>query len=876
MVSWLSHPSSSSIDKIQARLLTCAALFLGFYAFALMLSPAARSRTWQVDYRWEPWIGFFAWLAAIILLHNQTARFLPNRDPYLLPVGALLSGWGILMIWRLTPSLGLRQSIWFLVATAIILLALRLPDLVDSLRRYKYLWLTSGLFLTALTLLFGSNPASPTGPRLWLGCCGFYIQPSEPLKLLLIIYLAAYLADHPLIPNKLLGLLAPTLIMTGLALLLLVVQRDLGTVSIFIFLYTIINYLGTRKTRLIVIGASSLLLFGSAGYLLFDVVRLRINAWINPWLDPSGRSYQIVQSLISIGNGGLLGRGPGLGYPNLVPIPHSDFIFTSVAEETGLLGTIALLLLLALITGRGLQIALNSQNSFQRYLAAGVSAFIVAQSVLIIGGNLRLLPLTGVTLPLVSYGGSSLVTALLSLFILLKISDHSEGFQSIQFSPQPYLYLGGFLFTGLIAVSFLSGWWSVYLGPSLVKRTDNPRRAIADMYVHRGALLDRHDIPLVDSTGVPGNFERQTLYPDLGPVIGYTHPIFGQAGLEASMDDYLRGLLGNPGLTVWWYHLLYGQPPPGLDIRLTLDLELQRDADELLGERASALVLMNADSGEILAMASHPTFDPNLLDSTWEQLTQDSRSPLINRAALGSYQPGTSLGVFLLAAANANGDLPALPQTLDSRVNEYDLSCARIPNELTWASVIANGCPEPQAALGRSLGSQSVLQTYTSLGFYTAPKIRLPTTAQAAPLSFQNPRFTYMGQADVSVSPLQMALAAATISSSGERPAPRLAAAVNTPAAGWVILPPLEESIQVFSPTLVDAVAESLAAEGLPIWQILATTPNGSLGNITWYIAGTQPSWNGTKLSLAILLEEDNPELAEVIGRAMLQAALQP
>jgi len=394
--------------------------------------------------------------------------------------------------------------------------------------------------------------------------------------------------------------------------------------------------------------------------------------------------------------------------------------------------------------------------------------------------------------------------------------------------------------------------------------------------VRRGALLDRHDIPLADTTGVPGNLERQTLYPDLGPVIGYTHPIFGQAGLEASLDDYLRGLRGNPGLTVWWYHLLYGQPPPGLDVRLTLDLDLQRNADELLGERASALVLLNASSGEILAMASHPTFDPNQLDSTWDELTQDRRSPLFNRAALGSYQPGTALGVFLLAAADANGGLPALPQTLEFSADGLDLSCARTPEELTWESAIANGCPGPQAALGRSLGSQSVLRTYTNLGLYTAPQLRLPTTTQPAPLSLRDPQSTYVGQADVSVSPLQMALAATTISTSGERPAPRLAAAVNTPTADWVVLPSLGESLQVFTPKAADDLAESLAVEGLPVWQTLASTPNGSLGKVTWYLAGTLPSWNGTQLSLAVLLEEDNPELAEVIGRAMLQAAIKP
>ena len=632
--------------RTERILLGLAALFILLYAVALSLSPAARMRSWQVEYRWWHWLGVLIWTAGIAVAHQQANHWLPERDPYLLPLAALLSGWGVLTIWRLVPSVGLRQSLWLMVSIAIFTLGLRLPRDLDFLRRYKYVWLTGGLLLTALTLFMGTNPLG-YGPRLWLGCCGLFFQPSEPLKLLLVVYLAAYLAGmrssftstprHSMLPW-----LGPTLLITGLTMALLLAQRDLGTASIFIFLYVMVVYIASADWRILLYGALALIVAGVAGYALFDVVRLRVDAWLNPWIDPSGRSYQIVQSLLAVANGGLYGRGPGLGNPTLVPISHSDFIFAAISEETGLFGALAVLLCLAILAQRGLRIALNAPDRYRRYLASGLTAHLIGQSILIIGGNLRLLPLTGVTLPFVSYGGSSLLTSFLALLFLMHISSNGEEESQPAPLPQsrPYHFLGAFLFAGLGAASLASGWWAYYRGPDLLTRSDNARRAIADLYVQRGAILDRRNTPLAATIGEPGEYIRQILYPLLSPVIGYSNPIYGQSGLEAGLDEYLRGVRGNPGLAIWWNHLLYGQPPAGLDVRLSLDLDTQRAADDGLGDHTGALVLMNAQSGEILAMASHPTFDANTLEQDWAQLVGDPRAPLLNRAVQGRYPIG--------------------------------------------------------------------------------------------------------------------------------------------------------------------------------------------------------------------------------------------
>ncbi|MBN1304135.1 MAG: FtsW/RodA/SpoVE family cell cycle protein [Anaerolineales bacterium] len=629
-------------DRLQSRLLKLAGGFLALYAIILTLSPAVRMRTWQVSYRWEHWIGLLVWAVCFAIANYQTSRLLPDRDPFLLPITAVLSGWGLLLIWRLVPSLGMRQTIWLLLATAVLTIGLRLPANLRHLRNYKYLLLFSGLLLTALTLFFGANPLG-YGPQLWLGYRSVFLQPSEPLKLLLVIYLAAYLSDRIHLRRRLLLLTFPTILVIGLSLLLLLVQRDLGTASIFIGLYTMILYMGTARRRFLLICFGTLLLAGILGYFTIDIVRLRVDTWLNPWADPSGTSYQIVQSLLAIANGGLLGRGPGLGSPGLVPVAHSDFIFAALAEEHGLMGTAALLMLYGLLINRGFRAALNAQDRYRRILAAGLTTYLGIQTLLIVGGNLRLLPLTGVTLPFVSYGGSSLITGTIAILLLLLIGSQPDDEPAPLPKPSPYLITSALLLSGLLLSLLANSYWGIIRSADLLTRTDNPRRSIADRYVPRGQILDRDNRPINMTDGQVGEYKRSYLIPELGSVIGYTHPIFGQAGLEASLDNYLRGLQGNPVSLVLWNQLLYGQPPEGLDVRLSIDLELQAAADQALKEHTGALVLIDASTGDILVISSHPTFDPNLLDQTGNTLIDDPDARLLNRVTLGSYPIGRTL-----------------------------------------------------------------------------------------------------------------------------------------------------------------------------------------------------------------------------------------
>ncbi len=808
----------SITDQRQSRLLILAAVFLFLYSLILTLSPAVREQSWNVTYRWSHWMGFGIWILVFEVADSFSRKQLPDRDPFILPLAAFLSGFGLLTIWRLDSTFGIRQAMWLTLGTATLIALFHVPSELSILRRYKYILLTSGLILTALTIILGTNPEG-FGPRLWLGCCGVYLQPSEPLKLLLVVYLSAYLSDRFLVKARFFPLLFPTLFVTGLALLLLLVQRDLGTASIFILIYTVILFMATGKWRVLLGTALTLALAGIIGYFFIGVVHERLLAWINPWADPSGNAYQIVQSLLAVANGGMIGRGPGLGSPTLVPVAQSDFIFTAIAEETGLLGTTALIITMCLILARGLRAALRAPDQFRRILAAGLSAYLGIQTLLIIGGNLRLLPLTGVTLPFVSYGGSSLLTAFVALGLLLIISNQPEEEPAALMTARPYYFVIGMLGFGIIATVIVNSWWAVLRGPDLLTRTDNPRLAISDRYVPRGNLLDRNSKPIDATEGQSGTYHRIYLYPDLAPITGYTHPTYGEAGLEASLDNYLRGLQGNPNSLILWDHLLYGMPPPGLDVRLSLNLEFQKEADQLLGNNKGAVILMNAQTGEILAMASHPTYNPNNLDQIGASLAKDRNTPLVNRAAQGMYPPGSALTPFLNSIGSA------------SQIND-----------------------------------EQKIDLFDKLGFYTAPQIRMPV-ASATP----------RGKIDsLRISPLQMAVAAGTLSNHGIRVGPRIALAVDTSQQGWVILPALGQSTEALNAQQADHTANQLAIQNQPFWGWSGAGNTGA-DFFTWYLSGTLPNRNGTPLAAVVVLEgNSSPALSQNIGNQLLESAITP
>jgi len=882
---------SSSIDTFpeaaaknaqrEGRFFALAFLFLGLTALASALAPSARLDRWQFTAaRLAPFSVLPVWIGSAWAVRRVLARSKPNRDPMLLPIAYLLSGWGTLTIWRLLPSFGARQTAWFLVGTVVLIQVFRRPSDLGWLRRYRYLWMTGAILLTGLTLLLGTNPSGGE-PHLWLGCCGLYFQPSEVLRLLLIVFLASYFGDRLVWGHaQKFGRaeFAPLWAIGGLSVLLVIAQRDLGTGTFFVGLLAVLAYavFGSWKALLgaiVAAGAGGLL-----GWLFIGIVRLRIQAWLNPWSDPSGNAYQIVQSLIAIASGGLLGSGPGFGSPGFVPAAHTDFIFAAITEEWGMIGGLALIGLVAVLVSRGLRAASRARDPFAVILAAGVSIGLGLQSVIIIGGVVRLLPLTGVTLPFVSYGGSSLLTSLVGLSFLVHISGGHQ--KQSQFLPSFLNIQLGFSLAW-VALAIVLGWWTLYRAPALVNRTDNPRRALAERESPRGQILDRNGEQLAETEGERGDYQR--VYPDpaVAPVIGYDSTVYGQSGVELSMDNYLRGEAGYDVQRIFWHKLIQGTPPAGYDVRLTLDAGLQSSAMQSLAGQVGAAVLLDPSSGRLLALASSPTFNPNRLDETWPALTSSDLSPLLNRASQGEYQPGTALAPFIFAwGLEHTGVVPdqairdlSLPVPVDGQ----ELGCVQpLPAtaEGTYVAALRAGCPMPFYQLGQSLGSDALLAMAQSFGFGRQPTLRIETAAGrvAFPSMPAQVGLESVGQGHLTVSPLQMARAFSALVADGRLPALQLVEAVRSPGSAWQTLPVESQgSISLSSAAAASARAAMISPNGQ--WFEMTGYAISGSGNshLAWYEGATAST--ESPILVVIALEQADPMQARIIGRELLASA---
>ncbi|MBN1978710.1 MAG: FtsW/RodA/SpoVE family cell cycle protein [Anaerolineae bacterium] len=839
-------------------------------------------------------LTFIVWAGAFAAAHILLARCLPNRDPLLLPAAALLSGLGLLFIGRLAANFLLRQITWLAVSTGALAAIVRLSHDLRWLRRFRYTWLFGGLALLAATLAVGVNP-SGYGPRLWLGVFGIYFQPAELLKLLLIAYMASYLAErkdlilaagHRIGRWRLppLAYVGPLLAMFGLAIVLQAWQQDLGAAMLFFFTLLAMLYLATGQWGYVVAGLTLFLVVGVAGYYLSDKVALRVDSWLNPWPEAADRAFQIVQSLLAFGAGGVFGRGVGLGDPTYIPAVHTDFVFAAIAEELGLAGAVAVIALYGVVMLRGFRVAARAPRPFERFLAAGLTAGLVIQAWVIMSGNAKLAPIAGVTLPLISYGGSSILTSFIALALLLRISDQATS----QPSNQPafhrsLLRLTRVLAAALILLAATCGYWSIVRAEPLRAREDNPRRVLYEQHIVRGRILDRNGVVVADiEIAGDGTVARRYAVPGAAPAVGYASLRYGTGGIEAAFDAELRG---EAERTVWqaaWDDLLH-RPPQGQDVQLTIDVTLQTPAQRALEGHTGAVMLLDAASGEILAMASSPTFDPQQLDKSWDALREDPAAPLVNRATQGLYQPGTALQTIILAqvleAGQADFARPIPDATVPVAVNGSWLACSSQPADpKSLADAYAAACAAPFARLGKGMGANGLAAAFDRWGLAgTPPALEIPTeaadwTADALTTTAALEREA-IGQGNLTVSPLQMALVAGTLANDGTRPAPRLALRVEGAGGNW------QDQTSIGEPHTV--LSASDAAEILAAWTQYG---NGISGHLGLAVAGQgQPphAWflgvgqrGNSRYAVAVLLEHpENPERAAEIGRMLLEAA---
>ncbi|MGH3753822.1 MAG: FtsW/RodA/SpoVE family cell cycle protein [Pseudonocardiaceae bacterium] len=389
-----------------------------------------------------------AYLGLFGAAHVAVRRLAPYADPLILPCVALLNGLGLVFIHRLDLAENAAagsvradapagtvpyQIAWTALALGLFVAVLVLVHDHRMLARYGYTCGLAGLVALALPGLLPSAISEVNGAKIWLRFGGLGIQPAEFAKILLMIFFAAFLVTKrdlfSTAGRKVLGMelprardLAPLLMAWGLSLGVLVLEKDLGTSLLFFGIVLVLIYIATERVAWLVIGMIFFVGGAMVSNLFFPHVQGRVAAWLNPFADYDNAGYQISQSLFGLGTGGMFGTGLGAGRPDLVPEAHTDFITAAIGEELGFVGLAAVLFTYLLVVMRGMRTALAVRDTFGKLLAAGLSFAIGLQVFIVVGGVTKLIPLTGLTTPFLSYGGSSLLANYILVALLLRIS----------------------------------------------------------------------------------------------------------------------------------------------------------------------------------------------------------------------------------------------------------------------------------------------------------------------------------------------------------------------------------------------------------------------------------------------------------------------
>lgn len=655
-------------------------------------------------------LGLFAAFAAA---HIGVRIFAPGADPAILPVVFTLSGIGITFVTRLQPDASLGQVIFLFLGVALMVGTLAVVKNLEVIKRYKYVLGIAGIILLVLPMFIGTEIY---GSKLWIKIGGFQFQPGEFAKVLIVLFLAGYLAENRellSISNRTvlgikfprLRLLYPLFIVWGVCLLVVAFERDLGSALLFYTIFLIMLYVATGRVSYVIIGLALLAVGAFGMYQIMSHVQVRVAIWLDPFSDAQNLGYQIVQSLFSLADGGLAGVGIGKGMADIIPVVASDMIFAAIGEEMGLLGGSAVLLLFMLFAVRGLTTAARAKSDLAAFSAAGLTAAISFQAFTIVGGVTKLIPLTGVTLPFMSQGGSSLLASFVIVALLLRAGDEATGRSTEIANTSTDLATAGyrttvrgshmrrpaldtpesgllgrvalanrltrtvFLFTALFAVLIGNITYIQVIKASEYQDMPSNNHTINKArFIKRGSIITADGLTLAESIQqADGTYARS--YPNgnlAAHVVGYYSQQYGTMGIENTQNDTLTG---SKDYSSWQNALnsLAGISEPGNSVQLTIDSRIQRAAEQALADRVGAIVALDPRSGAVLAWASAPTFDNTNIQAAIEAANASggADTSMYDRATLALYTPGSTFKVLTLASALENG-LATLDTTYDS------------------------------------------------------------------------------------------------------------------------------------------------------------------------------------------------------------------
>lgn len=875
-------------------------------------------------------IGIFA---AFVVAHLAVRKLAPGADPAILPITFALSGIGIAFVTRLRPELAVGQLMWLFVGVAFLVLALLFVRNLDRLARYKYTLMLAG-FILLLSPLIPFIGQEIYGSRIWLSIGPFSFQPGELAKIAIVLFLAGYLAANREMlsvftwrvgPFNLpdIRTLLPLLLMWLISIGIVAFEKDLGSALVFFFVFLVMLYVASGKKTYVIAGVLMMAIGAVGLYFVFDHIQVRVATWLDPFADAQNTGYQLVQTIYSLADGGLFGVGIGRGLADQIPVVESDFIFAAIGEETGLLGAAGLLLLYLCLAIRGMATAARAKSDVSSFAAVGLTAIIILQAFIIVGGVTRLIPLTGLTLPFVSQGGSSLLASFISVALLLRAGDEATGVGEEMRSATSMLptasvlgrvALGKRLTRTMVGFSVLFALLVANLTLIMVVQADyyqnmagNNHTLMQESDTERGSISTYDGVVLAESQQTEdGSYER--VYPagDLAShVVGYYSTQYGTSGIEASENETLKGQQNYASWTDV-INAAAGINTPGNDVRLTINSTIQQAAQDALEGETGAAVVMDPSTGAVLAMASSPTYSAGDVEALLEQAAasdgSDDAGQLVNRATQGLYAPGSTFKIVSLATALQNGiasenSVYASPGTMEIGNAEVSNFGDESYGDITLQRATALSSNTVFGQLGVQIGAQLLVEGAEAFGFNKDLDFELPVVTSLMPdpdemtewetawASAGEPVGEHESPAGPQVSVLEMAMVGCAVANNGTIMQPYLVDSVYN-ANG-------ERSYQAQATTYLQAITSETASRVKEVLKDVVDYGTGTTAAINgvqvagktgtaehpdgddgWFVGMANADSDTPSVVVAIVLEKNESSVASAKAGDILETAL--